>query len=204
MVALVVPDAPAAASGTAPRVTSHPELSDAEYYNEVLQLPIDKSETHVEDELIARAQRLGISTSRSPNDDIDKRYTSSAQSASTGVTYHAPTFSTGSRASTSTDITVQSSIFARPDPESLLSDNVIDVHSSKDLSFAPYDKYLTQIDRNLDQPKFRRVTAPPDNEPSSKSVFSVSTKRSLFSVKSGIKNKLRWRRKSIQPFIPTV
>jgi hypothetical protein len=191
-----------------PRVTTHPELSDAEYVNVVLKLPLDKSETHVEDELIARAQKLGISTSRSLNDGIDKRYTSSAQSASTTVTYHAPAFSTGSRASTSTDITVQSSIFARPDAESLLqqqaSENVIDLHPSKDLSFAPYDKYLTQIDRNFDQPRFRRVAAPADNEPSSKSVFSVSTKRSLFSVKSGIKNKLRWRRKSIQPFIPTV
>lgn len=197
MVSLANPRPPVETADT----TNLPELSDAAYFNDVLCLPVEKSEAHVDDELIARARQLGISIP----DVSDKRYTSSAESASTAPTYHARTFSTGSNNSTSTALTVHSSIFAPA-----VSDVNISEEKPKQkqrppsLSFAQYDKYLTQVDKNLDQPKIKNVSISTANESSSKSLFSVSTKRSLASVKSVVKNRIRWRRKSIQPYVPAL
>ncbi|CAI6094033.1 unnamed protein product [Clonostachys chloroleuca] len=176
-------------------------LSDAAYFNEVLRLPLGKLEVHIDDELVSRAQQLGISISQAIDDADDKRYTISAQSASTAATYHARTFSTGSHDSASTDLTIYSSIFAPPSSEST-SLGGKEKGQPKTLSFQPYDKYLTQVDKNLDQPKFCKVESPTDS--TAKSLFSISTKKSLFSVKSGLKGKIRWRRKSIQPFPPNL
>ncbi|KAI6780020.1 putative E3 ubiquitin-protein ligase-like protein [Emericellopsis cladophorae] len=171
-----------------------PELSDAAYYNQVLRLPIEKSEDHIDDELVARAQALGITTTLSS--PADKRYTSSAESASsTAPTYHARTFSTGSSDSTGTALTERSSLSK---PDTILAPERNET-ARRTLNFAHYDKYLAQLGNNLDQPKFRKQAVV---DTSSKSLFSVSTKRSLASVKSNIKNRMRWRRRSTQPFTP--
>jgi hypothetical protein len=183
-----------------PDMSSIPELSDAAYFNEVLRLPIEKSESHVEDELIAKAHELGLSPVLLSR---DKRYTSSAESASTALTYHGRTFSTASKGSASTDLTVHSFTLGPDASDSVSADHSDEKRQSKTVSFSQYDKYLAAVDKNLDQPKFRKASAA-TADPSSKSLFSVSTKRSLASVKSNIKNKMRWRRKSIQPFVPTL
>lgn len=196
MVSLVVSKPPA----ETPDSYNLPELSDAVYFKEVLRLPVEKSEDHIEDELVARARQLGISPSPSSHNASDKRYTSSAESASTVPTYHARTFSTASNDSASTALTAHSSVFAAPSPE-VTPAIANDKRRPRSLNFSQYDKYLSQIDRNLDQPKFRKSSAIVA-DPSSRSLFSVSTKRSLASVKSTIKNRMRWRRKSIQPYVP--
>lgn len=194
MVSLAVPKALAETPDT---TFNLPELSDAAYINEVLRLPVEKCESHVEDELVAKARQLGISTVAFS----DKRYTLSAESASTVPTYHARTFSTGSRDSTSTALTLQSSLFTPPSPE-LSPTEANGKRRPKSTNFSQYEKYLTQVDKNLDQPKFRRPSITVDN--SNKSLFSVNTRRSLASVRSGIKSRLRLRRKSVQPSIPSL
>jgi hypothetical protein len=78
-----------------------------------------------------------------------------------------------------------------------------DGRPAKNINFTHYEKYLTQVGKNLDQPKFRKAAAAPP-ETSSKSLFSVSTKRSLFSIRSGVKNKMRWRRSFVQPAVPAL
>lgn len=182
-----------------PDMSQIPELGDAVYFSEVLKLPVEKSESHVEDELIARARALGLSPAPLSR---DKRYTSSAESASTAITYHGRTFSTASNGSASTDVTVHSSIFDPAVSESASVEHS-DKRGQKSLNFSQYDKYLSVVDKNLDQPKFRKA-AVAAADPSSRSLFSVSTRRSLASVKSNIKSKIRWRRKSIQPFVPSL
>lgn len=175
------------------------DLDDAAYLSQVLRLPVDKSESQLDDELEARARQHGITISHSTS---DKRYTSSAESASTTQTPHTRTFSTASNNSASTTLTAHSSIFAPSSPK-LYPTKGKDGRSNKNLNFSHYERYLAQVDKNLDQPKFRKAAVAPP-ETSSKSLFSVSTKRSLFSIKSGMKNKMKWRRKSMQPVVPTL
>jgi hypothetical protein len=196
------PDISVSPPETASRGSSgKPNLDDAEYVARVLGLAVGKTESQLDDELDARAQKYGIPTTPLFQNVTDKRYTSSAESASTTQTPHTRTFSTASNTSASTALTSHSSLFAPA--SSKVASKGKDGRPTKNLNFSQYEKYLSQVDKNLDQPKFRRaVVAPP--EVSARSLFSVSTKRSLFSIKSGVKNKLRWRRQSIQPVVPAL
>ncbi|KAF4983624.1 hypothetical protein FDECE_17262 [Fusarium decemcellulare] len=161
-----------------------PELSDLDYFITVLQLPHGRTEAQIEDDLISKANALGISTAPV----ADKRITSSVESAST--VYNARTFSMLSGGSTSTALTTHSSLFGPPTPDPALSS----ARQSKDLSFAQYDRYLTIIDPHHNHPKFLKQL-PPASSPTTQSIFSGKTnKRSLFSVKSGFK--IRWRKKA--------
>ncbi|CAM1502150.1 Fc.00g041340.m01.CDS01 [Cosmosporella sp. VM-42] len=163
-----------------------PELSDAEYFASVLQLHEDLSENQIEDDLVTKANALGISTGT-----VDKRITSSVESASTVATYHARTFSMMSAGSTSTALTNYSSLFGPPSPDP----NLASQRESKDLSFSQYDRYLSVVDPHHNQHKF--LKGPPDADTAAQSVFSGKTKKSLFNVKSGFK--IRWKKKSPQP-----
>lgn len=162
-----------------------PELSDLDYFITVLQLPGDRTENQIEDQLVSKANSLGISTAPA----ADKRITSSVESASTA--HHGRTFSIMSSGSTSTALTAHSSLFGPSMPEPRLSSS----RPSKDLNFAQYDRYLSIIDPQHNHHKFLKDTPPPS--PTARSILSGKTKRNLF--KSGLK--LRWRRKPTpQPF----
>lgn len=183
------PDAVAAAvAAPNPDATVNvPELRDPAYINAVLNLSPGLTESQVDAQLLAKANALGISTD-APN---DKRITSSVESAST--VYNARTFSMLSGGSTSTALTTQSSLFSPASPELGLAS----VRESKDLSFSQYDRYLSIIDPNHHTTKHPKD--PPPHDHSSRSVFSGKTKKSLFSVKSGFKNRMPWRKKSKTP-----
>ncbi|RFN54581.1 hypothetical protein FIE12Z_1130 [Fusarium flagelliforme] len=163
-----------------------PELNDFDYFVSVLQLPDGRTENQIEDDLVSKANALGISSAPV----ADNRITSSVESAST--VYNARTFSMLSGGSTSTALTSHSSLFGPPTPDPAPSSG----RQSKDLSFAQYDRYLSVIDPHHNHPKTSRQSFAPANSPPS--IFSGKTKRSLFSVKSGL-NKLRWKKKSPQP-----
>ncbi|KAF7552088.1 hypothetical protein G7046_g7523 [Stylonectria norvegica] len=164
-----------------------PEMSDADFYTTVLQLPRDCIANQIDEPLIARANAMGISTAA-----VDKRVTSSVESASTSATYHARTFSMLSDASASTALTCHSSLFG----PSTLNLAVESRRESRDLSFSQYDKYLSVVDPHHGQHKFLKEP-PPHLDSSAPSIFSGKTnKRSLFS-KSGFK--LRWKKKTPQP-----
>lgn len=162
-----------------------PELSDAEYFASVLQLAEDRTESQIEDDLVAKANELGISIATP-----EKRITSSVESASTVATYHARTFSMLSIGSDSTALTNYSSLFgpSSPDP------SVPSRRGSKDLNFSHYDRYLSIIDPHHTHHKSFKKPASPDA--STQSIFSGKTKKSIFG-KSGFK--IRWKKKTPQP-----
>ncbi|KAF4442537.1 hypothetical protein F53441_11714 [Fusarium austroafricanum] len=163
-----------------------PELSDLDYFITVLQLPDGRTENQVEDDLVSKANALGISSVPV----TDKRITSSVESAST--VYNARTFSMLSGGSTSTALTTHSSLFGPSTPDLALSSG----RQSKDLSFSQYDRYLSVIDPHHNHLKASKESHAPDT--TAQSIFSGKTKRSLFSVKSGFR--LRWKKKpSPQP-----
>ncbi|KAF5672339.1 hypothetical protein FDENT_10596 [Fusarium denticulatum] len=159
-----------------------PELSDLDYFITVLQLPHGRTENQIEDDLVSKANALGISSAPV----TDKRITSSVESAST--VYNSRTFSMLSGGSTSTALTTHSSIFGPSTPDLALSSG----RQSKDLSFSQYDRYLSVIDPHHNHSKTIRDSQTPDA--TAQSIFSGKTKRSLFSVRSGFR--LRWKKKA--------
>ncbi|KAH6710079.1 IBR domain-containing protein [Verticillium dahliae] len=171
--------------------TSPPELNDTDYYNHVLHLPGPEAQTALQRDLLAKAASLGIKLPEHMLSTDQKRNTSSAESqGSTIATYHARTFSSTSSASASTALTSRSLLVDNNDSEASLK--VGSAKRAKNTSFTYYDRYLTQIDPNLDQPKFLKSHSVelPDN--SAQSLFSVSTRRSFINIKDGLR---RIRRK---------
>ncbi len=170
------------------------ELSETRYLAEVLHLTARQTEDDVVDELIARAEALGIATVTRPSTP-ERPNMSSANSATTG---HARNSSTDSNASTSTAPTTPSSTHESP-PADMAGLAVIR-RKSKTLSFTQYDKYLTLVDRNLKQPKFAHQPPPePDVAPS---IFSVSTRKSYRSIKRSLGGKVPWKKKKPPPPLP--
>ncbi|KAF3357301.1 hypothetical protein HYQ45_005199 [Verticillium longisporum] len=171
--------------------TSPPELNDTDYYNHVLHLPGPEAQIALQRDLLAKAASLGIKLPEHMLSTDQKRNTSSAESqGSTIATYHARTFSSTSSASASTALTSRSLLVDNNDSEASLK--VGSAKRAKNTSFTYYDRYLTQIDPNLDQPKFLKSHSVelPDN--SAQSLFSVSTRRSFINIKDGLR---RIRRK---------
>ena len=173
-----------------------PELSDIDYFNDVLRLPTHKFETHIDDEVDARAIALGIPVSQLAKSD--KRNTSSAESASTvATTHHTRTFSTASHDSACTALTAHSSIY-NPPSEKVPPDAKSSTRSwANSLKFTQYDKYLLRLSPKLDQTKLLRPSTPPEHT-GAQSLFSVKTKKSFLSVKSGLKKRMRWARKTTE------
>ncbi|KAK6952153.1 hypothetical protein Daesc_006685 [Daldinia eschscholtzii] len=167
-----------------------PELIEADYLNQVLQLSPEKTEAYLS-ELIMKAAAFGITIS-SPSSSIsisNKRNPSGAKSSVTIDTNHARTVSTGSEGSASTTLTSHSSTNGYPET----TGRSIARKRSRGLTFAQYDNYLAQAEPNLNQPKF--ISPSPTDTESTQSIFSVSTNRSYLSFRRGL-SKLRRRRKT--------
>ncbi|KAI1374907.1 hypothetical protein F4677DRAFT_147015 [Hypoxylon crocopeplum] len=167
-----------------------PELKDADYLSQVLQLSPERTEAYL-NELIMKATDLGIAISRPPSSAStdDKRNTSGAESSITLDTNHARTASTGSEGSASTTLTSYSSNNGYLEP----TGRIITRKRSRALTFAQYENYLAQVDPNINQPKF--LSPSPTETESAPSIFSVSTSRSYLSIKRGL-SKIRHRRKN--------
>ncbi|TEA20413.1 putative E3 ubiquitin-protein ligase ariadne-2 [Colletotrichum sidae] len=179
-----------------PAILPSPEDDEAEYLDQVLCLPLQTSEAAIEEELVAKAAALGISTSGLSADSCNN-YTAESR-ASTVATQHVRTFSTASRDSTSTTLTSHHSESVAALPASTPADAPpvpLARKRSKSLTFSLYDKYLTQLDPNIHQPKIQKAPPPIALDNSAHSLFSVTSRRSYFSIKEGIR-KIRWRRRS--------
>src|SRR3569833_2049513 len=165
-------DPPAPADG-APQP---PELSEAGYLREVLHLTARQTEADVVDELIAKASALGIATASRPSTPGKADISSADSDASASTALTSP------------------SIHGAPalEPPS----PALRRRRSKSLSFSQYDKYLAQVDPNLEQPKFR-LEAPPEPAPS---LFSVSTRKSYQSIKRVLKNRVTRKKRSTPAF----
>lgn len=185
-----------ASSSSAPSAaTTHrlPELGDTDYAAEVLRLDERQQEVDIDVQLAQKAAELGISASRPST--AQEPVTSTAESAITATSNHVRTASTGSQNSTSTALTAQSSIVrVGSNGTADVKGNTVTRTRSKSLNFSQYDKYLAQVDPNLNQPKF--LSSPPPGREPAPSLFSVSTRKSYTTIKNGIKTRIssRWRK----------
>lgn len=170
---------------------SPPELGEAEYLNQVLQLSSEKTEAYF-NELIMKATNLGIAISRpsSATPVNNKRNPSGAESSITVDTNHARSASTASQGSASTNLTSHSSNNGHSD----LAGRIITRKRSRALTFSQYETYLAQVDPTLKQNKF--LSPSPTETESAPSIFSVSTNISYVTLKRGF-SKLRRRRKHL-------
>ncbi|KAH6646917.1 hypothetical protein BKA67DRAFT_595096 [Truncatella angustata] len=174
---------------------SLPELAEADFLSQVFQVTPDSSATIVED-LIKKAASLGIAVPRSSNvfasaDTHATRNTSSADSSATSNTSHARTASAESKCSASTTLT-SADDYIEPAP------NALTCKRSRTLAFSQYDKYLSQVDPNLGQPKVIHIPPPTKRHHSSPSLFSISTRKGYLDIRDRILW-LRGRRKT-SPF----
>lgn len=148
------------------------EFSGAAYVREVLRLEDGQTEDAVDEELAKEVAKLGIQLPQP-----EKGHVSVCDSAVTVESTHVRTASTGSSASTSTELTSRSSY------EALGSRRR---SAGRLLSFSEYDKYLAQTESHL-----------PLNLPSHQpapSILSVSSRRSYSQFKDDIKDRFRFRR----------
>jgi hypothetical protein len=170
-------------------VTNLAEYNESDYARQVLQLGDGQTEDTVDQRLRTEAEKLGITVSRPVTPD-QNAHVSLSGSALTVMSHHARTGSTGSQDSASTGITSRSS------NEHLDTDMPSHLRkrtsSRRSLSFSEYDNFLVQA-ITLEATKSGFLTSPPPSEPAV-SLFSVSTRRSISSIKSGIKNKFRLRK----------
>ncbi|TVY12720.1 putative E3 ubiquitin-protein ligase ARI10 [Lachnellula arida] len=177
------------------------EYNDADYFREVLQLDDGLTEALLEDALVQDAEALGITVSipaTSAEKDQNVAYNSVRESAVTVASHHARTFSSGSQGSNSTGITSTSSNGP--------SDNAIGLQvkrrsiAKRSLSFSEYAKYVANIEAQDNA--LRGSIYPPIPPSAASSLFSVSTRRPLKSIRSfkkDLQTKLRFRRSYASP-----
>lgn len=162
------------------------DLDDAGYLADVLQH--QASEDAIDDDLVQKATALGIAvppaaTSNNGPDSDTTAFSSHARNTSTGSNDTADTALTSHPSSPTLDRSAYNPNPAQP-PRA----------RSRSLNFSQYDKYLAQVEPNLNQPKFLKQFAPPaDDVPG---LFSIGSRKSVISLKNGIKAKVRWKKRS--------
>lgn len=168
------------------------ELNDAAFIVEVLLS--GHTEEQLEDELVAKATALGVSIPRPPS-PAEKHDYSGADSDATLSSDHARNTSpdsgetavahvtSGQSSQPDTSANPQGPIHTQPGPRA----------RSRSLNFSTYDKYLSQVEPNLCQPKFlRRTPAPTGSAPN---VLSFRTRMSYISIKNGLKTGVLWKKR---------
>lgn len=169
-----------------------PELSDSEYFTEVLRLSPGKSEAQADQELVDRANAAGIAATLPSV--ASKRHPASSCSVSSFGIQQDRTFSNASNGSASTALTPHSSIFG---PPSSLYDTGSGGRrgSTTSLTFSHYERYLSSMDSSGTQ---NQLTRAPHlvNDGSAQSAVSVGSKKGN---RASLKDRLRWKRKTIEP-----
>ncbi|KAG5939856.1 hypothetical protein E4U53_007721 [Claviceps sorghi] len=186
-----------------------PELDDVQFYTEVMQLGVGKTEMQHDRELVTKAHGLGIMATL-PTVSKSHRLVLSAMSDSSESISGEQAFSTKSDVSTMTYSTPHSSVYGASSPNLSSCDNNVKTNtntntnrhapkskpSRKSLNFSPYDKYLAQVDLVPEESSSPSRNSLGTLESSGQSVFSVSTRKSLSSIRSGFRDRIRRRRKS--------
>ncbi|KAH8886735.1 hypothetical protein GQ53DRAFT_827708 [Thozetella sp. PMI_491] len=168
--------------------TNHPPESDAaQYLREVLCQPEGVMEADIDQLLFQKATALGIELPDYRTTADMSEVSGAGMSDTEGSQHHARSSSTVS------DCTVASESPTSPTSPSLDGTSVLARKRSRSINFAPYDKYISEIDPNLNQPKF--VYPPPPKPPDrAGSIFSVRSRKSITEFKRSIASKLRKRR----------
>lgn len=169
-----------------------PELSDSEYFTEVLQLPVGKTEAQADQELVARANAAGIAATLPSV--ASKRHPASSCSVSSFGNQQDRTFSNASNGSASSALTPHSSDFGSP---SSLFDTGSGGRrtSSTSLTFSHYERYISSLDSisiQIQPPRLPLLA----NDGSAQSLTSVGSKKGH---RASLKDRLRWKRKTIEP-----
>lgn len=187
-----------------------PELVEADFVSQVLQVTAESAESYL-DSLVCKAVSLGITIPRPPStaDKPNTFSTSGAESSVTLDTNHARTVSTASRRTANTSLTSPASDDGNQDvvvvvaaATTTATTHILARKKSRNLAFSQYEKYLAQIDPNLNQPKF--IALAPTERSSTPSLFSVSTRRSYISMKNGLSKMRRRRRAVVYPESMTI
>lgn len=166
------------------------ELNDIDYLVEVLQPEDRMSEEEIARDLATRAEALGIPTR--PHTPIEHSNIG-AGSDTTAASTHIRNTSAGSNETIDTALTTPSSpTTACPESPDQANPSMSPRTRPRCLTFSQYDKYLAQVEPNLNQPKFLKQTTPMTD--TTASIFSVSTRKSVVSIKNGIKAKVRWKK----------
>ena len=175
-----------------------PELDDARYMRQVLRQPEGVTEADLDRHLAAKATALGIDVPEHMPFSADKSSPLRAEPSTTINTLHARTPSMGSNGTASS----YSAAPATPTTPVLDDSLALTKRRPRSINFHSYERYLTQVDPNLTQPKF--VHPPPPKPPErAGSLFSVSSRRSVQEFRRSIASKLK-KRKSVPSSVDTV
>lgn len=205
MAAVSVQKPPLTDTAQGPAGNLLPELHEQEYMSHVLQLSTDNFESYLES-LINRATNLGISLSR-PSPVVatpDKSDTLGTDSSATLDTTHIRTAMMGSEDSASTAPTSPTSpslpsspaLPSSKDATFELTGRFLSRKRPKAPTFIQYENYLIEIDPDFKRSKFTSVSSLEMDYTAS--IFSASTRRSLFSIRNGL-SKIRRKRRSMPP-----
>lgn len=153
MALLPTPPPPADLADT--QVVASHEFGDADYIREVLGRPATAAETDIEQELVAKAAALGIELPISAT-----RFTAIEPSSPTAVSSDALDLQHGRTVSTGSNETAVCRVESNASHQSTVMPATLTEspgrRRSRSLSFSQYEKYLSQVDPALDQPKFLR------------------------------------------------
>lgn len=165
--------------------SSPPEFNDADYAREVLRLEGGVTEDVYDEALAKEAEKMGITVVRSLSSS-QAAYHSMRESAITATSHHARTTSSASQRTISTGLTSRSSLGDSTPLQTRKRSNL-----RRSLSFSGYEDLVVKTIAG-----FASTQAPAESAPS---LFSVSTRRSFSSIRSGIKSRFKLRKtKSIQ------
>ncbi|KAK0729911.1 hypothetical protein B0H67DRAFT_638475 [Lasiosphaeris hirsuta] len=177
-----------------------PELSDLEYFRDVFGHSSSITEADLEQVLAAKASALGVELPVPRCSITEDPNTSAGESADTLVSHHGRTASTSSNGTTNTCLTSQTSHNSTVIPAALTeSANVLARKRSKSLTFSQYEKYLSQLDPTLSQPKFLGSFARSERP---FNTMMASRRGVVKDLKRSITSKLRRRRHA--PALTTV
>lgn len=171
------------------------ELNDGDYIREVLQpgTNMAASEMELEQVLEAKAEALGITIR--PHTPIRD---SSGSDSRSPLSSHARNTSTGSNDTTDTTPTTVPPSPTKSCEEPSLPPSPI--ARPRCLTFSLYDKYLAQVEPDLNPPKFIKQTSPPaDVVPN---IFSLTSRKSVVTITNGLKAKVRWKKRASMPQAP--
>lgn len=164
------------------------EHADRDYLAEVLQLNEGLTELDYDTGLAEVAESLGIKIEPTADEKRNAAHHSLCESALTGASHHR-TASSGSRGSASTGMTSRSSNEQLDTLDHGQTQKRFSTRRS--LSFTEYEKYTVDNGTKVDA---KRMFPPPIPSEPAPSLFSVSTRKSLSSIRSWSKNRFKMRR----------
>ncbi|KAK4148969.1 hypothetical protein C8A00DRAFT_47328 [Chaetomidium leptoderma] len=177
--------------------TGPPELGDVDYVREVLARPDCATEADIEQELVAKATALQIELPISGQPSPKYYGVTAGEPPGTPGSQHTRAVSTGSDGPEDTGVTPPTS--DPPGPAAPPTTDALTRKRSRTVSFSQYDRYISQVDPALAQPKPPRPTHE-KSEWSAGIVIKSGTRKGVRGFTRSIAARLRRKRPS--PNVP--